>query len=236
MTTTLRVRDLRVSYGPVQAVRSISFEIEPKAIVALLGANGAGKSTTLRAITGLQRPVEGEIEFEGRSISRITPMQLARAGIAFSPEGRRPFGEMSVLENLLVGAHTRPRDVAKKLDRIYEYFPRLKERSKQISSSLSGGEQQMLAIGRALMAEPKLLLLDEPTLGLAPLLAREIMRILREINDEQGISILIVEQNARMALKLCDYAYVLASGRLTAEGTGGDLLKGDYIQNAYIGN
>jgi branched-chain amino acid transport system ATP-binding protein len=235
MTVMLEVRDLSVSYGPVEAVRSISFDLKAGGIVALLGANGAGKSTTLRAVTGLQKPYLGEIRFEGRSLAGMAPSQIVRLGIAYSPEGRRTFGEMSVLENLLVGAHTRPKGVSSRLAVIYGYFPRLKERSRQMASSLSGGEQQMLAIGRALMAEPKLLLLDEPTLGLAPLMAREIARILKQISIDRGLSIVLVEQNARMALKLCNYAYILESGAISISGTGAELSASSYVQKAYMG-
>lgn len=233
----LEIENLQVRYGEITAIRDLSLKVASGSIVALVGANGAGKSTTLRAIVGLQGVTSGEIRIEGQSIANMPASDAVRHGIALCPEGRRLFRSMSVLDNLLVGAHASVdrRRIAATLARIYEHFPILKERSRQMASWLSGGEQQMVAISRALMAQPRLLLLDEPSLGLAPKLVREIARIVVEISRAGSLSTLLVEQNANMALRLCDYAYVLENGVVALEGTGRDLLKSGYVQKAYLG-
>ncbi|MCL4744161.1 MAG: ABC transporter ATP-binding protein [Burkholderiaceae bacterium] len=233
----LEVENLQVRYGKVLAIRDLSLKVTSGSIVALVGANGAGKSTTLRAIVGLQGISAGEIRFEGQSIGNMPASDAVRHRIALCPEGRRLFRGMSVFENLLVGAHAclDKQSIAVTLARIYEHFPLLKERKRQLASSLSGGEQQMVAIGRALMAQPRLLLLDEPSLGLAPQLVREIAHIVMEVSRAASLSTLLVEQNAKMALRLCDYAYVLENGVVAMEGTGREMLQSSYVQKAYLG-
>ncbi|HLS55191.1 MAG TPA: ABC transporter ATP-binding protein [Zeimonas sp.] len=233
----LSVADVNLAYGGRRALNGVSLEIGAGEIVSLIGSNGAGKSSTLKAIMGLQPIESGEIWFEGERIDRRDTPEIVARGIALSPEGRRVFPRMSVLENLLLGAYTR-KDAAgrqRTLDEIFDHFPRLAERRGQNAGLLSGGEQQMLAIGRALMAKPKLLMLDEPSLGLAPLLVREIGQIVRSINAERGISIILVEQNASLALKVCGQAYVMESGRITLSGGGAELGNNEYVRRAYLG-
>jgi branched-chain amino acid transport system ATP-binding protein len=232
----LEVRDLRVHYGAVEALKGISFRIEPSEIISLIGANGAGKSTVLRALTGLVRPSQGHIEFEQRSLVGLEPHQIVRLGIAHVPEGRRLFPKMTVLENLKMGAYLRYKKTAMNdtLDMIYTHFPVLKERSRQYSGSLSGGEQQMLATARALMNRPRLLLLDEPSIGLSPILTAEIGKIVRQINA-MGVTTILVEQNAMLALTLGQRGYVLETGRIVMQGQAQELLQDDGIKKAYLG-
>jgi len=233
----LDVKDLSVYYGHVQALKGISFQVYPSEIVTLLGANGAGKSTTLRAISGLVRPREGEIKWQDRSLRNMPAHRIVDAGISHAPEGRKVFSTLTVEENLTLGAYSRRGDregIAKSRDRVFELFPRLAERRRQVAGTLSGGEQQMLAIGRALMSSPRLLLLDEPSLGLAPLLVRAIFRTVREIN-EQGVAILLVEQNVRAALRLAHRAYVLETGRLALSGPAEELRQDPRVRRAYLG-
>jgi branched-chain amino acid transport system ATP-binding protein len=220
----------------VAAVKNISIQVAEGTIVTLIGANGAGKSTTLRAVSGLNHPSSGEIWFDGRRIDRLPPEKVNQAGIAQVPEGRRVFPYMSVLENLEMGAYLR-RDAAgmrNDLEGVYEHFPILKERNKQMAGTLSGGQQQMLAMGRALMSNPRLLLMDEPSLGLSPLLCQEIARIIKEIHD-RGKTIVLVEQNARLALNLAQKGYVLETGRIVLEGDAGDLKDNDEVRRTYLG-
>lgn len=232
----LRVNDLHVHYGGIHAVRGITLNVSEEKIVTLIGANGAGKSTLLRTICGLVRPTSGEIRFLGHDIAGMAPHLVARDGIVMAPEGRKVFVNLSVYENLLMGAYSRvgQREVRGDLDRVYSIFPRLRERARQPAGTLSGGEQQMLAVGRALMAAPKLLLLDEPSLGLAPMLISEVFRVIREINN-QGTTILLIEQNAMAALSIADYGYVLETGVLALSGTGQDLLCDDRVRKTYLG-
>jgi branched-chain amino acid transport system ATP-binding protein len=233
----LEVRGISVVYGGVIAIRNVSLTVADGAIVSLIGSNGAGKTTTMKAIIGLKAVSRGEIHLDGRRIEATPAPQRVKYGVALSPEGRRVFPQMSVLDNLLVGGYAQ-RDKAhqrKTLDQIYGYFPRLVERKSQMAGSLSGGEQQMVAIGRALMAKPRLLLLDEPSLGLAPIVVDEIARIIVEINRDIGMSIVLVEQNAKLALSLCDEAFVLETGAVTLSGKGKDLLASDYVRRAYLG-
>jgi branched-chain amino acid transport system ATP-binding protein len=232
----LKITNIEVYYGNIYALKSISLEVDQGNIVTVLGANGAGKSTLLRAISGLIFPVRGEIEFMQERINGISPHRIVRMGISHVPEGRELFPELTVLENLMVGAYIKKRikEIADHLDVIYEYFPILRERKSQIANSLSGGEQQMLAIGRALMSNPRLLLLDEPSLGLAPRVVEGIYRIIRGINGE-GTTILLVEQNAKVALTLANYGYVFENGRVTVVGKSGELLQNEHVKKAYLG-
>jgi branched-chain amino acid transport system ATP-binding protein len=232
----LAVEDLRVRYGTVEAVKGVSFRVEAGAIVSLIGANGAGKTTSLRALTGLVRPSGGELRFEDRSLTGLLPHDIVRLGIAHVPEGRRLFPKMTVLENLRMGAYLRARrtDVPSTLEMIYEHFPILRQRGRQLAGSLSGGEQQMLAIARALMTRPKLLLLDEPSMGLSPIMTAEIGKIIRQISST-GVSIILVEQNAMLALTLAGYGYVLETGRLVLEGPADALLRDEAVRKAYLG-
>jgi branched-chain amino acid transport system ATP-binding protein len=232
----LELIKVRVNYGQTQALRGISLSAREGTIVALVGPNAAGKTTTLKAITGLKPITDGEIHFEGRRIDRLDTSEIIRQGIALSPEGRRVFADLTVLENLRLGAYLRSNreEVRGDIERVYGYFPVLKKRARQISGTLSGGEQQMLAIGRALMAKPKYLLLDEPSLGLAPLVVKGIAGIIKQISGA-GVSIILVEQNARMALRLSVYAYVLESGLVALEGKADELLHNDYVRKAYLG-
>ncbi|MBI4589867.1 MAG: ABC transporter ATP-binding protein [Candidatus Rokubacteria bacterium] len=232
----LSVKGLRVHYGKVEALKEVSLEVGKGEIVALVGANGAGKTTSLRAISGLKTPTEGEIWFEGRRIDRLPPHAIVRVGIGHVPEGRRLFPHMTVLENLKAGAYLRANgdSVRKDLERAFEQFPVLKARNRQKAGTLSGGEQQMLTIARALMGRPRLLLLDEPSLGLAPLVVASIASIIKEINGE-GVSIVLVEQNARMALRLASRAYVLETGRVALEGPSGALLADEHVKKVYLG-
>jgi branched-chain amino acid transport system ATP-binding protein len=233
----LEIRGISVAYDGVTAVRNLSLSVADGAIVALIGSNGAGKTTTMKAIIGLKSVSRGEIVFDGERIEGASAPQRVGRGIALSPEGRRVFPQMSVLDNLLVGGYSQRDKIHqnKTLDQIYGYFPRLVERRSQMAGSLSGGEQQMLAIGRALMARPRLLLLDEPSLGLAPIVVEEIARIIVEINRDIGMSIILVEQNAKLALNLCDEAFVLETGAVVLSGKGKDLLASDYVRRAYLG-
>jgi branched-chain amino acid transport system ATP-binding protein len=233
----LEVFDLQVSYGAIKALDGVSLSVPRGQIVTLLGANGSGKSTTLRAITGLASPAGGRLVFAGRELRGLPTHEIIRAGIALVPEGRRIFANLSVYENLLLGAYGR-RDqlaLARDLDQIYATFPRLASRRAQAAGTLSGGEQQMLAVGRALMSRPQLLLLDEPSLGLAPLLVKEVLHLITRINRE-GVTILLVEQNAAAALKIAHYGYVLSTGRVVLEGTGAELAAHPQLQPAYLGD
>jgi branched-chain amino acid transport system ATP-binding protein len=232
----LEVKDLRVHYGTVEAVKGISFQVSAGAIVSLIGANGAGKTTSLRAITGLVRPTSGDLRFENRSLLGLAPHDIVRLGIAHVPEGRRLFPRMTVLENLKMGAYLRARtaSASSTLEMIYQHFPILRQRGRQIAGSLSGGEQQMLAIARALMSRPKLLLLDEPSMGLSPIMTAEIGKIIRQINA-LDVSIILVEQNAMLALTLARYSYVLETGSLVLHGPAEDLLRDEGVRKAYLG-
>jgi len=232
----LEVRDLRVRYGAVEAVKGLSFRVSQRAIVSLIGSNGAGKTTSLRALTGLVKPSGGEVRFENTSLIGLAPHQIVRLGIAHVPEGRRLFPKMTVLENLRLGAYLRTNKIetASTLTMIYQHFPVLRERGRQLAGSLSGGEQQMLAIARALMSRPKLLLLDEPSMGLSPIMTAEIGKIIRQINA-LDVSIILVEQNAMLALTLASYGYVLTTGSLVMEGKAEKLLQDEGVKRAYLG-
>ncbi|MEG0090931.1 MAG: ABC transporter ATP-binding protein [Oscillospiraceae bacterium] len=230
----LKVNDINVYYGKIHAVKDVSFEVNEGEIVSLIGANGAGKSTILKTISGLLRSKTGEISFVGEDISKIEPHNLVGKGLAHVPEGRRIFLQMSVLENLELGAYIKDKVSEKDIEDVFNRFPRLRERKDQIAGTLSGGEQQMLAIGRALMSHPKLLILDEPSMGLAPILVGQIFDIIRELH-KAGTTILLVEQNAEMALQVADRAYVLESGRIVLTGTGEELTESDRIKKAYLG-
>ena len=231
----LSIRDLKVNYGGIEAVKGISFDVEEGSIVTLIGANGAGKSSTLRTIAGLVKPTSGKIIFRGDDITNCDTNVIVRKGVTLVPEGRRIFPDLTVLENLRVGAYLRNDDISGDIQWVYDLFPRLKERSWQAGGTLSGGEQQMLAVARALMCKPKLIMMDEPSLGLAPLVVRGIFDIIREINA-QGVTVLLIEQNANMALKVADYAYVLETGRIGLSGTGKELLTNDDVRKAYLGS
>ena len=231
----LKVQDINVYYGSIHAVRGISFEVNEGEIVTLIGANGAGKSTTLNTVSGLLQSRTGNIEFEGRSLHGVPPHKIVSLGLTQVPEGRRVFADMTVEENLDLGAYTRPSsEVDRSIADVYERFPRLKERRRQFAGTLSGGEQQMLAMGRALMSKPKLLMLDEPSMGLAPILVSQIFDIIRELKSS-GVTILLVEQNARMALSVADRAYVLETGTVALSGTGKELMASDLVRRAYLG-
>ncbi|MDU6871838.1 MAG: ABC transporter ATP-binding protein [Negativicoccus succinicivorans] len=232
----LEVNDIHVYYGAIHALKGVSVSVKEGQIVALIGANGAGKSTTLRTISGLLRPKVGDITFEGESITKKNVQSIVRSGISQVPEGRRIFAPLTVLENLELGAFTRKdKDgVAHDMELVFKRFPRLAERKKQLAGTLSGGEQQMLAMGRALMSRPRLLLLDEPSMGLSPLFVKEIFDIIQHIN-EQGTTILLVEQNAHMAMSIADYAYVLETGKITLEGPGQELMQSEAVRAAYLG-
>jgi len=232
----LEVKDLRVRYGTVEAVKGLSFQVSTGAIVSLIGANGAGKTTSLRALTGLIKPSGGEVRFENALLNGLAPHDIVRLGIALVPEGRRLFPKMTVLENLRMGAYlqTRKANVASTLEMIYQHFPILRERGRQRAGSLSGGEQQMLAIARALMNRPKLLLLDEPSMGLSPIMTAEIGKIIRQINA-LNVSIILVEQNAMLALTLAQYGYVLETGTLMLQGKAEELLRDEGVKKAYLG-
>lgn len=232
----LEVNDIHVYYGAIHALKGVSLSVKEGQIVALIGANGAGKSTTLRTISGLLHPKVGDITFEGDSITKKNVQSIVRSGISQVPEGRRIFAPLTVLENLELGAFTRKdKDgVAHDMELVFKRFPRLAERKKQLAGTLSGGEQQMLAMGRALMSRPRLLLLDEPSMGLSPLFVKEIFDIIQHIN-EQGTTILLVEQNAHMAMSIADYAYVLETGKITLEGPGQELMQSEAVRAAYLG-
>ena len=231
----LKVDDINVYYGSIHAIKGISFEVKQGEIVTLIGANGAGKSTILKTVSGLLRSKTGSINFLDKNISSVAPHKIVKQGLAHVPEGRRIFLQMSVEENLEMGAFTQGgKGVDEDLERVYEQFPRLKERRKQTAGTLSGGEQQMLAMGRALMSRPKLLMLDEPSMGLAPILVEQIFEIIKSLHDA-GTMILLVEQNAQMALSVADRAYVLETGTITLSGTGEELIRSDEIRKAYLG-
>ena len=235
MAEMLKVEDLHVYYGSIHAIKGISFTVEEGEIVTLIGANGAGKSTTLNTVGGLLKPRHGSISFEGKNILNVPANKVVSQGMALCPEGRRVFLHMTVLENLEMGAYTRPADeVEESLEKVYELFPRLKERYRQVAGTLSGGEQQMLAMGRALMSKPRLMMLDEPSMGLAPILVDQIFQIIESMN-ERGTTILLVEQNAQMALSIANRAYVLETGRITMQGDAKELLQSEEVKKAYLG-
>ncbi len=228
------IKGLSVNYGGIEAVRDISFSVEEGSIVTLIGANGAGKSTTLRTIAGLVKPRTGKITFLGEDITGKDPSYIVGKGITLVPEGRRIFPDLTVLENLKIGAYLRSDDLSDDLEWVFSLFPRLKERSWQYGGTLSGGEQQMLAVARALMSKPKLMMMDEPSLGLAPLIVKDIFSIIREIN-KNGVTILLIEQNANMALQIADMAYVMETGMIMMSGKGSDLLDDERVKKAYLG-
>ncbi len=231
----LKVEDVHVYYGAIHAIKGISFEVNQGEIVTLIGANGAGKSTTLNTVVGLLRPRSGHIEFDGKSIVGFPASKMVSLGMALCPEGRRIFQQMTVRENLEMGGYSRPAaEIQKSMDDLFNRFPRLKEREKQVAGTLSGGEQQMLAMGRALMSKPKLLMLDEPSMGLAPILVEQIFDIIKELHAA-GTTILLVEQNAQMALSIADRAYVLGTGRITMSGSAADVLADDRVRATYLG-
>ena len=230
----LKIDELKVSYGGIEAVKGITFEVPDGKIVTLIGANGAGKSTTLRAIAGLVKPAHGRIHLQGEDITALSPDRIVSKGITLVPEGRHVFPDLTVLENLKIGAYLRKDSLEADLNWVYELFPRLKERSWQAAGTLSGGEQQMLAVGRALMSRPKIIMMDEPSLGLAPIVVKGIFDIIQEIN-KQGVTVLLIEQNANMALRIADVGYVLETGRITLTGSGRDLLTNEAVKKAYLG-
>ena len=230
----LKVENLKVSYGMIEAVKGIDFYLNDGEIVSLIGSNGAGKTTIMHTISGLIKPKEGKIFYDDIDLLKIPAEEIVKKGIAQVPEGRRVFGNQSVKENLILGAYLRKDDLNKDYERVYELFPILKDREKQMAGTLSGGEQQMLAIARALMTKPKILLLDEPSMGLSPLLVKEIFKIIKEINNN-GTSILLVEQNANMSLSISDRAYVLETGKIVLSGSGQELLNNDEVRKAYLG-
>lgn len=230
----LKIENLVVNYGAIQAVKDISFQVEEKSIVTLIGANGAGKSTTLKAIAGLIKPASGKITFNGIDITGADTTKIVAGGIALVPEGRRVFPDLTVLENIKIGAYMRKDDLSDDINWVYELFPRLKERHWQQAGTLSGGEQQMLAVARALMSKPSLIMMDEPSLGLSPIFVKNIFDIIKEIN-KSGVTILLIEQNANMALKIADKGYVLETGMITMEGTGKELLVNEDVKKAYLG-
>ncbi len=232
----LEIKDLEVYYGVIQAIKGISFEVNQGEVIALIGANGAGKTTTLHTITGLISPKKGSVVFEGKDITKTPAHKIVSMGMAHVPEGRRVFAELSVYENLKMGAYTRKdkNEIEESLANVYKRFPRLEERRNQMAGTLSGGEQQMLAMGRALMSRPKIILMDEPSMGLSPILVNEIFDIIRSVS-ESGTTVLLVEQNAKKALSIADRAYVLETGRITMEGNAKDLLEDDSIKKAYLG-
>ncbi|HAB00698.1 MAG TPA: ABC transporter ATP-binding protein [Ruminococcaceae bacterium] len=230
----LEIRDLSVSFGGIRAVERVTMPVEQGKIVTLIGANGAGKSTVLRTISGIVKPQHGEILWEGENILGLSPDKIVAKGITLVPEGRRVFPNLTVLENLKIGAYLRHDKLDDDIDYVYSLFPRLKERHWQQAGTLSGGEQQMLAVGRALMSRPRLIMMDEPSLGLAPLVVQDIFKIIRTINNE-GITVLLNEQNANMALKIADEAYVMETGHITLSGTGAELLANEQVKEAYLG-
>lgn len=232
----LEVKDIEVYYGMIQALRGVSFEVNQGEVVALIGANGAGKTTTLHTITGLLRAKSGQILFNGNDISKVPAHKIVTMGMAHVPEGRRVFANMSVLQNLKMGAYTRKdkNEIEATIQKVYQHFPRLQERQNQMAGTLSGGEQQMLAMGRALMSQPSIILMDEPSMGLSPIFVNEIFNIIKEVS-ESGTTVLLVEQNAKKALSIADRAYVLETGKTTLEGKAGDLLNDESVQKAYLG-
>lgn len=234
MSNILEIKDLVVSYGGIEAVKGISLEVPEGEIVTLIGANGAGKSTTLKSIAGLVKPKSASILFQGEELVGKTSDYIVSKGVTLVPEGRRVFPNLTVLENLKIGGYLRKDNLTPDIEYVYELFPRLKERAWQLAGTLSGGEQQMLAVGRALMSKPKLIMMDEPSLGLAPLVVKDIFSIIRTIN-EQGITVLLIEQNANMALKVAHKGYVMETGRITMQGMGMELLENESIKEAYLG-
>lgn len=234
MSNILEIKDLVVSYGGIEAVKGISMEVPEGQIITLIGANGAGKSTTLKSISGIVKPKSASILFNGEEICGKTPDYIVSKGITLVPEGRRVFSNLTVAENLKIGAYLRKDNIKADMDYVYSLFPRLKEREWQLSGTLSGGEQQMLAVGRALMSRPKVIMMDEPSLGLAPLIVKDIFDIIKTINKE-GITVLLIEQNANMALKIADKGYVMETGVIKMEGTGAELLANEEIKEAYLG-
>ncbi|MCR4833281.1 MAG: ABC transporter ATP-binding protein [Butyrivibrio sp.] len=236
MSTLLEVKDLSVYYGVIQALKGISFHVDKGEIVALIGANGAGKTTTLHTLSGLLEPKEGSVKYNGQELTKIAPHKIVKLGMAQVPEGRRVFAEMTVYQNLKLGAYTRHNatEFADTLNMVYSRFPRLKERQYQLAGTLSGGEQQMLAMGRALMSHPDIILMDEPSMGLSPIFVNEIFDIIKSVNQE-GVTVLLVEQNAKKALAIANRAYVLETGSIVLEGNANDLLNNPSIQKAYLG-
>lgn len=232
----LEIRDLVVNYGAINAIKGISFDVEQGEVIALIGANGAGKTTTLHTITGLLKAKSGSVQFEGRELTKTPPHKIVEMGMAHVPEGRRIFQQLSVYKNLTLGAFTRKdrAGIEASLKMVYEKFPRLEERQKQIAGTLSGGEQQMLAMGRALMSKPKIILMDEPSMGLSPLFVAEVFEIIEEIK-KSGTTVLLVEQNAKKALEVADRAYVLETGRISLSGNAKDLMNNDSVKKAYLG-
>ncbi len=232
----LEVKDLQVYYGVINALKGVSFEVNEGEVVALIGANGAGKTTTLHTITGLLQAKSGSIIYDGKDITKVPPHKIVTMGMAHVPEGRRIFQQLSVIENLKLGAYTRSdkKEIAESLKRVYEHFPRLEERKNQVAGTLSGGEQQMLAMGRAMMSNPKIVVMDEPSMGLSPLLVKEVFKII-EAMHKSGITVLLVEQNAKMALSIADRAYVLETGKIKLSGTGKELAESEDIKKAYLG-
>lgn len=234
MSTLLKVNDIHVYYGKIHAVKGVSFEVGQGEIVSLIGANGAGKSTALKTISGLLHPKQGSIEFMDKDITKLEPNKIVRLGLAQVPEGRRVFAHMSVMENIEMGAYILGRVPEEAVEDVFSRFPRLKERSRQEAGTLSGGEQQMLAMARALMSKPKLIMMDEPSMGLSPILVEQIFSIIAELR-QSGATILLVEQNANKALKITDRAYVLETGRITLSGSGRELLESEDVKKAYLG-
>ena len=231
----LKIDNLKVSYGGIEAVKGITFQVPERQIVTLIGANGAGKSTTLRTIAGLVKPASGRIHLQAEDITALPPDRIVSKGITLVPEGRRVFPDLTVLENLKIGAYLRKDSLEDDIKWVYDLFPRLKERSWQAAGTLSGGEQQMLAVGRALMSRPKIIMMDEPSLGLAPIVVKGIFEIIREIN-KQGVTVLLIEQNANMALHTADLGYVLETGKITMSGSGEELLVNEDVKKAYLGS
>ena len=232
----LKIDNIHVYYGAIHAIKGISFEVEEHEIVTLIGSNGAGKSTTLNTIAGLLKPRSGSVTFDGKNLASMPTSKVVSQGIALCPEGRRIFQQMTVRENLEMGGFTRPdKEIPDSIDEMFQRFPRLKERERQIAGTLSGGEQQMLAMARALMSKPRVLMLDEPSMGLAPILVEQIFEIIKELH-QSGTTILLVEQNAQMALSIADRAYVLETGKLTMEGAADELLHSDAVRKAYLGS
>lgn len=232
----IKIDNLVVAYGGIEALKGVSLEVPSGKIVTLVGANGAGKSTTLKSIVGLVKPKSGSIDYEGTDLTKLNTELMVKKGIALVPEGRKVFADLTVLENLKIGAYSRKdtSGIAEDLEKVYSLFPRLKERTWQAAGTLSGGEQQMLAIGRALMSRPKLIMMDEPSLGLAPIIVKELFGIIKKINEE-GMTVLLIEQNANAALKIADVGYIMETGRITLSGSGQELLSNDEIKKAYLG-
>ncbi|MDO5387727.1 MAG: ABC transporter ATP-binding protein [Clostridia bacterium] len=233
----LEIKNLKVKYGGITALNGISMQVPDGKIITLVGANGAGKSTTLRSITSLVTPAEGSITYGGKELTHMSTQDIVKMGITLVPEGRHVFDDMTVDENLMIGAYLRKdkENFKKDIAFIHEMFPRLKERAKQLSGTLSGGEQQMLAVGRALMSNPKVMMMDEPSLGLAPLVVKDIFNIIQKVNKEKGMTILLIEQNANAALKIADYGYVMETGNIGLEGTGEELLANEKVKELYLG-